>query len=341
MPSPKPKPKSAEPLVGSSPESVDQSGPAAEDVDLAPVPKEELKALREQYRAHLTSHSGHFDFSTIFPDTPDIQELLAQVDDLKLCLDAFRPLNPAQAANLQEVFDTEYTYDSNRIEGNTLTLMETHMVINKGLTIGGKRMEEHLEAINHKEAIEFIRDMATKGEDLTDYNLKSLHALILRGIDTMGAGTYRNVPVYISGTTYVPPQPYMVPKLMEDYFVFYEESKNKLHPVLLAAEMHERLVTIHPFIDGNGRTSRLVMNLALLRNGFPVASISSNPEGRESYYDALQTKQTGGSLDDFHRVVLRSVKSSFFRYLSAAAGGVGEDEEAKGSYFFSRIKTAL
>jgi len=264
-----------------------------------------------------------------------------QVDDLKRCLDSFRPLNPAQAANLQDAFDIEYTYDSNRIEGNTLTLMETHLVVSKGLTIGGKRLEEHLEAVNHKEAIAFIRDLATRGEDLNEYHLKCVHGLILRGIDPANAGTYRSVPVHIAGTTYVPPQPYLVPKLMEDLFHFLEANRAGMHPVLLASAMHERLVTIHPFIDGNGRTSRLVMNLILLRHGFPIASISGSPEGREGYYDALQACQTGGSLDAFHRVVLGCVKESCLRYLAALAGGIGPEEEAKGAYFFERIKGAL
>jgi fido (protein-threonine AMPylation protein) len=320
-------------------------GPAAEDMDFGT--SQELKALRERYRTHLVGITGDpmkpgvFDFSEVYPDTSKIKVLLEQVDDLKKCLDSFRPLNPSQAANLQGAFDIEYTYDSNRIEGNTLTLMETHLVINKGLTIGGKRLEEHLEAINHKEAIDFIRDLVSKNEELTEYNLKSIHALILRGIDSNNAGTYRQVPVYISGSTFVPPQPYLVPKMMEDYFLFYGDKKNEIHPVLLASEMHGRLVTIHPFIDGNGRTSRLVMNLTLLRNGYPIANISGDARERENYYNALQTKQTGGSLDDFHRVILRSVKDGFFRYLSAVAGGVGKEEEAKGSFFFERVKPFL
>ena len=306
-----------------------------------------LPELRTRYRTHLDwlgGDSGHpvrFDFSRVFPETRDLQALVAQVDDLKLCLDSFRPLNPAQAANLQDAVDIEYTYDSNRIEGNTLTLMETHLVVSKGLTIGGKRLEEHLEAVNHKEAIDFIRDLANRNEDLNDYNLKCVHGLILRGIDSRNAGTYRNVPVHIAGSTYVPPQPYLVPKLMEDLFHFYEANQNGMHPVLLASELHERLVTIHPFIDGNGRTSRLVMNLILLRHGFPIASISGSPDGREGYYNALQTKQTGGSIDAFHRVVLGCVRESCFRYLSALAGGMGPEEEAKGAYFFERIKDAL
>ncbi len=346
-PTPKGAPISAMAEPGSSTARVDDFAPVSVDRDVDLHGMQKLKLLRERYQAHLATLSkystqpGRFDFSAIYPDTLVIQDLLDQVDDLKRCFDGFRPLNPAQASNLQNAFDTEYTYDSNRIEGNTLSLMETSLVINKGLTIGGKRLSEHLEAINHKEAIDFVRELVSKDEDLTEYNLKSLHGLILRGIDKTNAGTYRNVPVYISGSTFVPPQPYLVPKLMEDYFIFYNANKDKLHPVLLASEMHERLVTIHPFLDGNGRTSRLVMNLNLLRNGYPIANISGRPEERESYYNALQTKQTGGSLDDFHRVVLHSVKNSLFRYLEAVAGGIGEEEETKGAYFFERIKSVI
>lgn len=309
---------------------------------------DELKALRERYRAHLMSltpdpmqSSAPFDFSKVYPDTPDLPALLAQVDDLKKCLDSFRPLNPAQAANLQGVYDLEYTYESNRIEGNTLTLRETHLVVDKGLTIGGKPLRDHLEAINHQEAIQYIRDLSDKENPFNEFILKSIHSLILRSIDPPHAGVYRGVPVEIRGSKHLPPQPYLVPKLMEDYFFFYEEAKDRLHPVLLASEMHERLVTVHPFIDGNGRTARLVMNLLLLRNGYPIANISADRAEREAYYDALEAKQIGGSLDDFHRLILRTVKASFFRYLDAASGGIGEEEERKGGYFFERIKDAL
>lgn len=303
------------------------------------------RELRAKYQAHVISLISHpmtpafFDLSKVFPEADDLPTLLDQLDDLKNCLDSFRPLNPAQVRNLQGAWDIEYTYESNRIEGNTLTLQETGLVISEGITIGGKRLNEHLEAINHKEAIDYIRELANGQSELNEYTLNSIHALILRGIDQENAGKYRAVPVTISGAKHVPPQPFLVPKLMEDLFVFYGNEKSTLHPVQLAAEMHERLVNIHPYVDGNGRTSRLLMNLILLQHGYPIANISADQ--RIAYYNALEKAQVGGDASDFHRLVARTEKASLFKYLEMVSGNVGDDAEGKGLYFFERIKGYL
>lgn len=242
-----------------------------------------------------------------------IEHSLANLSNLKTELDKFRPMDNAK---IQEALDIEYTYESNRIEGNTLTLQETQLVIEKGLTISGKPLREHLEAINHKEAIEFIKDIAKNNVALTEYTLKQIHSIVLKSIDKANAGVYRNVPVLISGSRHVPPQPYLLAKLMEEYFLFYKENKDPLHPVVLAAEMHERLVTIHPFIDGNGRTSRLMMNLILLQHGYPIANIKGDYESRMKYYTALEKTQTGNDKKDFILLVIDVVKDSLERYLS-------------------------
>ena len=220
-------------------------------------------------------------------------------------------------AKVQEALAIEYTYESNRIEGNTLTLQETQLVIEKGLTIGGKPLKEHLEAINHKEAIDFIGELVKKESVLDESTLKQIHAIILKSIDRENAGVYRKVPVLISGSTHTPPQPYLLQKLMEDYFQFYEESRKSMHPVVLAAEMHERLVTIHPFIDGNGRTSRLVMNLILLQHGYPIANIRGDSESRLKYYDALERSREDGK-NAFIELVADSVKQTTERLLKLA-----------------------
>ena len=303
------------------------------------------RELRAQYQVHLVSLVANpmipafFDLSKVFPEADELPTLLDQLDDLKQCLDSFRPLNPAQLKNLQGAWDIEYTYESNRIEGNTLTLQETGLVISEGITIGGKRLNEHLEAINHKEAIDTIRGLASGQSDLNEYTLNSIHALILRGIDQENAGKYRAVPVTISGAKHVPAQPFLVPKLMEDLFVFYGDQKDALHPVRLAAEMHERLVTIHPYIDGNGRTSRLLMNLILLQHGYPIANIPADQ--RIAYYNALEKAQVGGDASDFHRLVAKTEKASLFKYLEMVSGNVGDDAQGKGLYFLERIKNYL
>lgn len=238
--------------------------------------------------------------------------LLQEIDDLKSEYDQFRALDNAK---IQEALAIEYTYESNRIEGNTLTLQETQLVIEKGLTISGKSLKEHLEAINHKEAIDFISDLAKEKEPLHERFLLQIHSIILKSIDKENAGIYRKVPVLISGSKHTPPQPYLVPKLMEDYFLFYEENKNSLHPVVLSAEMHERLVTIQPFIDGNGRTSRLVMNLILLQNGFPIANIKGDTESRIKYYNALENSRVDNK-EGIILLVAELVKESLERKLS-------------------------
>ena len=143
----------------------------------------------------------------------------------------------------------------------------------------------------------------------------SIHNLILRGINPEDAGRYRRVQVMIKGSSFMPSQPFMVTKEMEDFFIWYETNKNKLHPVVLAAELHERLVTIHPFIDGNGRTSRLVMNLILLQNGYVIANIKGDYDSRMKYYSALETAQTKNNKEDFLLFIAQNEKESLARYL--------------------------
>lgn len=250
----------------------------------------------------------------------DLMEELRTIDSLKNKWDKCRPLNQIQLKKMEEYFLTSYTYESNRIEGNTLTFQETHLVINEGITIGGKSMSEHLEAINHKEAIEMIKDLVLNKTPLNSFRLKQLHQLILKGIDNRNAGRYRDVPVRISGSSHIPPEPYLIEKLMEDYFLFYETQKSTLHPVILAAEMHERLVSIHPFIDGNGRTSRLIMNLILLQNGYTIANLKGNLSDRMNYYNALEKVQINHERDDFFQLIIKHVNESLKEHIHLSLG---------------------
>ncbi len=248
----------------------------------------------------------------------NIKDNLKQIDQLKSLWEATKPLNQLQLQKMEEYFHTAYTYESNRIEGNTLTLQETHLVINEGITIGGKSMREHLEVVNHKEAIELIKELVLTHLPFNAYRLKQLHQLVLKGVDNRNAGVYRNLPVRISGSAHVPPEPYLLDKMMEDYFIFYESQKDFLHPVILAAEMHERLVTIHPFIDGNGRTARLVMNLILLKNGYTIANLKGNLEDRMRYYKALEQVQINHESNSFYELIAEHVESSLTEHLHLA-----------------------
>ena len=229
-----------------------------------------------------------------------LQEKLNHIDSLKSQLDTFRQYDSYRIAQALEL---EYTFESNRIEGNTLTLRETDLVINEGLTVSGKSMREHLEAINHQEAILYVKELVQKKTKINEREVLVMHNLILRGIMPEYAGKYRNIQVMIKGSAHTPPQPFLVAKQMEELYLWYVTNYKTYHPVLLAAEMHERLVTIHPFVDGNGRTSRLLMNLILLSHGFVIANIKGDYETRMRYYTTLEQAQTTESKEEFHHFI--------------------------------------
>lgn len=237
---------------------------------------------------------------------------LEKLDSLK---NKFQGLRNSGHYRIAEALELEFTYESNRIEGNTLTLHETNLVINQGLTISGKSMREHLEAINHQEAIAFIKDLATRVYPIRERDVMSLHNLILRGIDSENAGRYRRVQVMISGSSHVPPAPFMLPEKMNEFFSWLKEAELTLHPVVLAAEVHQRLVSIHPFIDGNGRTSRLLMNLILLKNGYVIANIKGDPESRTTYYNSLESTHTNQNNSSFIDFIINEEIEALKRYL--------------------------
>ena len=253
-----------------------------------------------------------YDSTEQFFISNSLQEKLDLIDSLKSKLDKLREFDSYRIAQALEL---EYTFESNRIEGNTLTLKETDLVINEGLTVSGKSMREHLEAINHQEAIEYVKDLVQRKVSINERELLVIHNMILRGIMPEYAGKYRNIQVMIKGSAHMPPQPFLVPKKMEEYFEWYQINRNKLHPVVLAAEMHERLVTIHPFVDGNGRTSRLIMNLILLKHGFVIANIKGDYDARMNYYNALELVQTEKEKDTFLNFIADVEIDCLNRYL--------------------------
>jgi len=244
----------------------------------------------------------------------DLELLLNQLTELQADWSKYKPLNATQLRKMEEYFNLNYTYESNRIEGNTLTLQETHLIINDGITVGGKSMREHLEAVNHAEAIAFLSEMVKERTAFTERSLKQLHYLILKGIDRDNAGVYRSIGVRISGSTHLPPEPFLLQRLMEEVFEYYEENRKLLHPVVLAAEMHERIVRIHPFVDGNGRTTRLVMNLILLQNGYPIANIKGDLSNRMKYYAALEAAPTDKS-HSFHLFIAETLIESLREHI--------------------------
>ena len=251
----------------------------------------------------------------------EITTLLQECDTLRAHLSAMRPLPAEALKKIEDALAIEYTYESNRIEGNTLTLQETELVVNEGVTIAGKSMREHLEAINHAEAIDYIKDFAHNGMEISERTIKEIHALVLHGINRENAGRYRSVPVLISGSRHIPPQPYLINKLMEDFMIRYREMEGeKVHPVLIATYLHDELVRIHPFIDGNGRTSRLLMNLYLLRNGYVIVNLKGSNEAKLAYYTALEASHIEKHPEAFQKLVAGQEIASMHRYLSILGG---------------------
>jgi Fic family protein/DNA-binding XRE family transcriptional regulator len=247
---------------------------------------------------------------------PTMEKTLTEIDQLKVKLDAVRS---GENHRVTDALAIEYTFESNKIEGNTLTLRETEIIINKGLTVSGKSLKEHLEAINHSDAIRYVQELVADKSFFTERELLNLHNLILRGIHPEDAGKYRSVQVMIQGSSHLPPSPFEISEKMKEYFTWYQRNRQVVHPIVLAAEMHERLVTIHPFIDGNGRTARLVMNLILLQNGYIIANIKGDTASRMAYYDALESVQVHQSKDGFIQFVAEVVKQNLERYLTILA----------------------
>lgn len=258
-----------------------------------------------------------------------LQTILQECDALKARLSGLRPL-PAQALKkIEDALAIEYTYESNRIEGNTLTLQETALVVNEGVTIAGKSMREHLEAINHAEAIEYIKDFARNDTEISERTIKEIHAIVLHNIDRENAGRYRTVPVMISGSTHTPPQPYLIAPQMEAFILrFTQMEAAKEHPVVIAAYLHDELVRIHPFIDGNGRTSRLLMNLYLLRHGYTLVNLKGSNEAKAAYYKALEASHTEQHPEEFRQLVAKAEEDSLRRYLAIIGG---EETKEKGA----------
>ena len=240
---------------------------------------------------------------------------LKQLTEKKHRLDKYRPLPPELVKNLEDWFRVELTYTSNAIEGNTLTRQETALVVEKGITVEGKSLKEHLEAINHAQALEFIKTLIKKKrEELKEVDILDIHKIIIAKIDDTNAGRYRTVPVRIAGSTVVMPNAIKVPDLMKE-FIKWLTSPNKNHAIKISANAHYKLVSIHPFVDGNGRTARLLMNLLLMQNGYPPALIRK--EDRRRYINSIEQGQLKGNLQDYYEIILEAVERSLDIYLEA------------------------
>lgn len=269
------------------------------------------------------------------------KELHERILRKKKELNKLRPLPKSALEKLRKQFAIELAYNSNAIEGNTLTLRETRLVIEEGITIKGKPMREHFEAINHQKAFVSLDSIAKKEGRITEQAIKDIHKIILTGIDDEYAGRYRNVNVRILGAIKSPPRFEKVPAKMKGFIDEIKTNPEKLNVIELAGLIHYRLVEIHPFIDGNGRTARLIMNLFLMSHGYPITMVLK--VDRKKYYDRLR-KSDEGDMQPFIDFIGRGVERSLDIYLDSFKGGseyISLAEAAKGTPYSQEYLSLL
>ena len=241
-----------------------------------------------------------------------LKDYLNRIRQKKAELDQLRPIPSYVLKSIKDSMTLEWTYNSNSIEGNTLTLQETKMVIEEGFTIKGKSLREHFEAVNHQEAIEYIEGLANSDYLLKEKDILDVHALVLQKIEKEFAGRFRTSGVRISGANFVPPNALRVPDFIEDLIQWVNTSDIDI--LVKVCIFHHRLVWIHPFFDGNGRTARLMFNLLLMKEGYPPAIILKND--RKKYYEALNS----ANQEDYSKLlllILQAIERSLNIYLSS------------------------
>lgn len=238
------------------------------------------------------------------------ESLLEMIDRKKTELDTRRPLTEGETARLTEEFVVEFTYNSNAIEGNTLTLRETDMVL-RGLTIDQKPLKDHMEAVGHKDAFYFVRDQVKEQAPLSERVIKQIHYLVLADKEE-DRGVYRRVPVRIMGAKHEPVQPYLIQPKMEQLLEAYKNSTEHIIPRL--AQFHIEFEGIHPFIDGNGRTGRLLVNLELMKAGYPPIDIKFTD--RIAYYNAFDEYYGKHNLGAMEKLFAGYVSERLDRYLA-------------------------
>lgn len=241
-------------------------------------------------------------------------------------LNKLRPLPKSAVQKLREKFQIEMTYNSNAIEGNSLTLKETFLVINEGITIRGKPLKDHLEAKDHQAALEYLYDLVDKDKKhtISEMLIRNLHQIIIQETDKEWAGRYRNANVIIGGANHTPPDALQVPQKMRDLISLINSQKGKTNSIELSALLHHKLVHIHPFFDGNGRTARLTMNLLLMQTGYPLVIILKND--RKKYYDVLD-KADSGKYEPLVKFIAQSVERSLDIYLKTLTPATQKQEK--------------
>lgn len=218
------------------------------------------------------------------------------------------------AESLERAFEISYTHNSTAIEGNTLTLIETRLILEDGISVGGKELREIYEQVNHEAAFQYVKECIAKELSLDEKVVKDIHQLLMEHI--MPGGIYRDINVYISGARHTPPSPLEMYRQIKDFYLDLRWKERALNPIELAAWTHAEFVRIHPFRDGNGRTSRLIMNYQLMANGFPAIDIAK--EQRLEYYDALEMYALENDLGPFSEMIAELVEQRLDQYLTLA-----------------------
>lgn len=223
-----------------------------------------------------------------------------ELKELKRELDNYRPLPQETANSLKRHLMLVYNQESNAIEGNSLTIYETKVLLENGLTAKGKPFKDHLDIINHQKAILFLENLVRQKSILCEKDILDFHYLLLNGTENSdNAGIYRKAPVTITGASYQTTPPFLIKKSIEDLLVWHDEALNQnLNPIIRGAVLHTKFVRIHPFIDGNGRTARLLLNTELLKAGYPMAIIKK--DDRAEYYEALESV---GESENFSKII--------------------------------------
>jgi len=272
-----------------------------------------------------------------------MKTLLKELSEKKRQLESLKPLPKDIIKNLEDWLRVELTYSSNAIEGNTLSRIETAEVLEKGTgaVISGKPLKDQLEAVNHAKALDFITELVKHKKShqfINEDDIKTIHKVVFTGIDDQWAGKYRQTEVFIRGTDVEFPNFHKVPYHMAEFIQWLEKQQNT-HPVRVAADAHFRLVSIHPFIDGNGRTARLLMNLILIINSYPMAIIKN--EERIKYLEAVNIGQTKNDLGLFYQIVEQAVDRSLDAYINAAKGESAIKPLTKGIKQKKELKVSL
>jgi Fic family protein len=250
--------------------------------------------------------------------------ILKRVEEKLVVLKKALPFPPYLVNKLREQFSIEMNYNSNAIEGNALTLRETMLVLQQGITVKGKSLKDHLEVKNQAKAISYLYDVVNNKKDipLSEILIRNLHNLVVQNIDGIEAGSYREYDVRITGSKHVPPPAFEIPHKMKDLLDWYKNNRNKLDIITLASEFKHRFTAVHPFGDGNGRVSRLILNIILMKHGYPILVILKND--RAKYYRALQNADKG-NIEDFVLFISQAVERSLDLYIMAIKNSTKEN----------------